>query len=256
MKENYFWHKLHSLTGIIPIGYYLVQHLSLNSFSLGGAEKFNTVVEFFEALPTHVILAIKLIVVWIPLIFHAVYGLFITARGNPNYTNAAYKYRENRYYFMQRVSGIVAFIFLAYHMTSTSLLAQLRKWNPDYTAEEAIAHIQYESWAEKLAAPVIGGNETYLILLVYIIGVLASSYHFAYGIWNFCIRWGITINEKAQQATAKLAAAVFVVLSALGILALVGFYFAPFEKEDPIDVESVTPPVVEAPVEVEPTVDS
>ncbi|MFW5697048.1 MAG: succinate dehydrogenase, partial [Fimbriimonadaceae bacterium] len=74
MKENYFWHKLHSLTGIIPIGYYLVQHLSLNSFSLGGAAKFNTVIEFFEALPTHVILAIKLIVVWIPLIFHAVYG--------------------------------------------------------------------------------------------------------------------------------------------------------------------------------------
>ena len=36
-RENYFWHKVHSLTGVIPVGYYMVQHLVLNSFSLAGA---------------------------------------------------------------------------------------------------------------------------------------------------------------------------------------------------------------------------
>ena len=39
-RENYFWHKLHSLTGIIPIGFYMIQHLVLNSFSFAGPEKF------------------------------------------------------------------------------------------------------------------------------------------------------------------------------------------------------------------------
>jgi succinate dehydrogenase/fumarate reductase cytochrome b subunit len=52
-RESYFWHKLHSLTGMIPTGFYLVQHLTLNSFALGGPEKFNGVIQFFEGMPKH-----------------------------------------------------------------------------------------------------------------------------------------------------------------------------------------------------------
>ena len=43
-RENYFWHKVQSLTGIIPVGYYMVQHLVLNSFALAGAGYFNAVI--------------------------------------------------------------------------------------------------------------------------------------------------------------------------------------------------------------------
>lgn len=216
MRENYFWHKVHSLSGIIPLGFYLVQHLTLNTFSLAGAKKFDSIIHWFEAIPVHLLIALKLVAIYIPLIFHAVYGLFITARGQQNYTNPAYKFRENRYFLMQRVTGIIAFFFLIYHVTSTSILALM----------QGSAMIEHSTWAARLAS---GG--TYIVLVVYMIGVLAATYHLTYGIWNFCIRWGITISEKSQMSMAKFSFGAFVALTLVGWTALFGFFNPIFEDK-------------------------
>lgn len=226
MRESYFWHKVHSLTGIIPIGFYMVQHLTLNSFSLAGPEKFNSIIHFFEGIPVHLLVALKLVAIYIPLIFHAVYGLFITSRGQQNYSNPAYKFRENRYFLMQRVTGIIAFFFLIYHVSSTSMLALV----------QGSAVIEYGTWAARLAS---GG--TYIVLAIYMIGVLSASYHLTYGIWNFCIRWGITISERSQMAMAKFSFGAFVALTGLGWVALFGFFNPIFqdsghEDRGPIEV--------------------
>lgn len=229
MKESYFWHKLHSLTGVIPTGFYMVQHLTLNSFSLGGAEKFNGVIGFFEGMPKHFLYGLKGMI-WVCLIFHAVYGLFIVARGKENYTNSVLKYRENRFYWLQRVSGIVAFLFLAYHMATTSVLGTI----------QGAEVLYYETWADRLSAGF------YAVFLFYVVGVLASAYHFSYGIWNFCIRWGITISERAQSKMASFATGLFAVISAIGIMALVGFYLPIFESKhggEEISVEAPAPSV-------------
>ncbi|MCW5936471.1 MAG: hypothetical protein KIT11_04090 [Fimbriimonadaceae bacterium] len=213
MRENYTLHKLHSLSGIIPTGFYLLQHLTLNTFSLAGPERFNGVIGFFEGMPKHVLYGLKALI-WIPLIFHAVYGLFIVSNGEMNqYATSVYKFRENRYYWLQRVSGIVAFFFLAYHMTMTSVMGQIKG------AEQTIT---YENWARILTEP--WGPVPYAGMAVYVIGIVASSYHFAYGIWNFCIRWGITVSDASQKATAKLSQFVFIAVSLLGIIALSGFF--------------------------------
>ncbi len=225
MKESYFWHKLHSLTGVLPTGFYLVQHLTLNSFSLAGPEKFNGVIGFFEGMPKHFLYGLKGMI-WVCLIFHAVYGLFIIARGKENYTSSVLKYRENRYYWLQRVSGIVAFLFLAYHMATTSVLGQI----------QGAEILMYDTWAERLSA---GFG---FVGLFYVVGIVASAYHFSYGLWNFSIRWGITISERAQNKMAKVSQFAFVAISAIGILALVGF-FKPVLKSDHA-AEEVT---VEAP---------
>jgi succinate dehydrogenase / fumarate reductase cytochrome b subunit len=216
MRENYALHKLHSLTGIIPIGFYLVQHLTLNSFALAGPDKFNGVINFFETIPPHFFWVVKYGFIWLPLLFHAVYGMFIYSRGKGNYSENAYKYRENRYYSLQRWSGIVAFLFLCYHMPATSLNASIN--GPEGT-------IYYDQWARLLSQ---GG---YAVLGIYIVGVVASAYHFSYGIWNFCIRWGITISDKAQQRMGRFATGAFLLISFIGILALIGF-FKPILQRD------------------------
>lgn len=238
MRENFLLHKLHSLSGIVPIGFYLVQHLTLNTFSLGGPDKFNGVIAFFDGMPLHFQVALKAVAIWIPLVFHAVYGLFITHRGKQNYSEAAYKYRENRYYFLQRVSGIVAFLFLCYHMTTTSVFGKM------YGVESTI---QYHNWAGKLSAPVFG--VPYLVLAVYLVGVVACAYHFSYGIWNFCIRWGITVSDRAQNATAKLSQGAFVLVSLLGFAALLGFFNPVFMQSETVEAKS---PAIEgaAPVDL------
>lgn len=207
-KESYFLHKLHSLTGIIPVGYYLVQHLTLNSFTLVSPDAYNSVIHFFEGLPKHLLLVMKYGLVWSPLIFHAVYGMFIASRMDGNYSNASYKWRENRMFMLQRISGLVAFVFLCYHMWSTSVAA---------TIAGNTNGIEYAAWQAKLL------SSGYIWLIVYAIGILASTYHFSYGIWNFCIRWGITISEKSQARMLKFSAGCFVLLTLLGWAALAGF---------------------------------
>lgn len=227
MKESFFWHKVHSLTGVIPTGFYLVQHLTLNSFSLAG-EKYNGVLHFFEGMPKHILLGLKA-VIWGCLIFHAVYGIFITTRGKENYTNSVLKYRENRYYWLQRASGIFLFFFLSYHLATTSITGQIK----------GIEVLEYSTWAPRLA----GGF--YLVGLFYVLGVMASAYHFSYGLWNFCIRWGITINEAAQNRMARFSAGAFVAISMIGIAALIGFFKPIFQSKHygEISVEAPAPSV-------------
>src|SRR5947199_5259276 len=110
-RESFFWHKVHSLTGIIPVGFYMLQHLTLNSFSLAGPEKFNGVISFFGSIPWYVLVAMEILLIWIPLVFHAVYGLFIVNRGEPNYFGTRYGWSQNRMYTLQRWSGVFLFAF-------------------------------------------------------------------------------------------------------------------------------------------------
>ncbi|MBS1723244.1 MAG: hypothetical protein JSS66_09865 [Armatimonadetes bacterium] len=226
MRENYFLHKLHSLTGIIPVGFYMVQHLTLNSFSLAGPSKFNGVIAFFTAIPGHILWLLEIVMIWIPLAFHAVYGIAIVARNDDNYSHKAYKFRENRYYRLQRWSGVVAFLFLCAHVTTTTVQAKAR----------GHVVIEYDAWHQLLT------SNGYIVFMLYAVGVTACAYHLAYGIWNFCIRWGITISEKSQEATGKFAAGAFVVLSVLGISALFGFINPIFaSKEAEVQVQRETP---------------
>lgn len=205
-RENYVLHRIHSLTGVMPVGYYMAQHLTLNTFSIAGPDKFNGVIEFFEGMPKHFLLAVEILMIWIPLLFHAIYGLFIISRAENNYFTTKYKWSQNRMFMLQRWSGIVVFAFLIYHVSSTTVVK--------YVTSDA-NNIKFAAWETKMHNPVL--------LFVYIIGILAASYHLGYGLWNFCIRWGITISEAAQVRIQKISAVVFVGLTLMGWVALAGF---------------------------------
>lgn len=208
-RESFFWHKLHSLTGIVPVGFYTLQHLGLNSFSLGGPEKYNSVSNFFYSLPEHVLLGIEVFIVWMPLAFHMIYGIFITARAQNNYFTTRYKWSQNRMYAMQRISGVFLMAFLIFHFCTTTLQVKLNGNDPE-VVNYAAMQAQFTS-------------NGYLVLALYALGVLAASYHLCYGIWNFCIRWGITVSEAAQVRVQKFSFGLFIAVTLLGWGALAGF---------------------------------
>jgi len=218
-KENFFWHKVHSLTGIVPVGYYMAQHLVLNSYSLAGADKFNGVIAFFESLPKYVLLTVEALGIWLPLLFHAIYGIFIVYRAQPNFIGTKYGWSQNRMYTLQRWTGIIIFAFLCYHVATTTATKYLTN-NPE--------SIMFDAWHAKLTS-MYG-----LWLVVYLVGIAASSYHLAYGIWNFCIRWGITISESAQRQVQKVSLVVFLGLTLIGWGALAGFLINPPKNAPPV----------------------
>jgi succinate dehydrogenase / fumarate reductase cytochrome b subunit len=211
-RENFFWHKVHSLTGVIPVGYYMVQHLVLNSFSLAGATYFNAVIGFFEGMPWYFLLAMEICTIWAPLLFHAIYGLFIWGRAKPNYFETKYGWSQNRMYTLQRYSGLFIFFFLILHVSTTTGAKYL-----NHNSEL----IKFDAWHDKLT------GHYYLWTILYILGIAASSYHLAYGIWNFCIRWGITISDAAQERVQKFSLVFFVGVTLIGWAALLGFIVRP-----------------------------
>jgi succinate dehydrogenase / fumarate reductase, cytochrome b subunit len=206
-RENFVLHRIHSITGVMPVGYYMVQHLVLNSGSLISPEKFNGVIEFFEGLPKIFLIALEVGMIWLPLLFHAIYGLFIISRAENNYLASKYKWSQNKMFFLQRLSGVLVFFYLIYHVITTT--------GAKYVSGSADI-IKYNAMSEKLHNPIV--------LAIYMLGIISASYHLGYGLWNFCIRWGITVKDDAQVRVQKISAIVFVALTLLGWGALAGFF--------------------------------
>ena len=61
------------------------------------------------------------------------------------------------------------------------------------------------------------------IFISYMIGITATVWHLANGIWLFTVDWGIVIGERAQRLTGYAGIAFGVVLLLVGINAAVAF---------------------------------
>ena len=107
LSRTFVLRKLHQLSGIMPLGIFLLEHFYTNSKALSGAADFNTAVKDLQAIPY--ILFVEIGGIFIPLIYHAVYGLVITMEARPN--NLNYPYPRNWFYTIQRITGVILFFF-------------------------------------------------------------------------------------------------------------------------------------------------
>lgn len=201
-SDTHFWlRRLHSLSGIAPIGGYLAFHLYQNYYATRGAEAYNEVARKLQETPFALILEIGVIAV--PIFFHGIYGLFVTAESRPNLIANAYL--RNALYTLQRITGVVVFAFILFHLWTTRLV-QLS----DHEALDLFHLVQ-----STIANP--------WLYAFYIAGILSATFHFANGLWSFAIVWGLTVGPKAQQRMAAISAAVFVILSIVGVRAISAF---------------------------------
>ena len=60
------------------------------------------------------LLFIEIFGIFIPLLFHSVYGILISAEAKPNVLG--YGYARNWFYVFQRATGIFLFVFLMFHI--------------------------------------------------------------------------------------------------------------------------------------------
>ena len=77
------------------------------------------------------------------------------------------------------------------------------------------------------------------MLAVYAIAMIAVCYHFSYGIWLFCAKWGITPGNKARQRFAYVCAVIGIILCGMGLASLYAFVGPKF-KNAPEDVTPAT----------------
>ena len=200
--ERHFWlRRLHSLSGIVPIGGFLAFHLYENFQATRGADAYNAMTRHLQDLPFAV--ALEILVIAVPLLFHGVYGLFITGTARPNVISN--RYLRNWMYFIQRVTGIVVFAFILFHYWTTRLV-QLH----DHESLDLFRQVQ-----AAVSNP--------WIYAFYVAGILSATWHLANGIWSFSIVWGLTIGPRAQRRMMYVSAAVFVILSYIGVRSISAF---------------------------------
>jgi succinate dehydrogenase / fumarate reductase cytochrome b subunit len=208
LSRTFVLRKLHQLSGIVPLGIFLLEHFYTNSKALNGAQSFNDSVRDLQSIPY--ILFVEIGGIFIPLIYHAVYGMVITVEARPN--NLAYPYPRNWFYLIQRITGVVLFFFIAFHVLNFRF-GMIPGLNT-----QSVAHHVDESFN-------IVSREFHMvpIFIVYLVGITATVWHLANGIWLFLVDWGIIIGERAQRLTGYACIGFGVVLLLVGINAAVAF---------------------------------
>src|SRR5580658_11194190 len=99
--HSFLWRRLHSLSGIVPIGAFLVEHIVSNFEATNGPLAYAQQVKFLNSLP--LVRVLEWSFIFIPLAFHALYGVYIAIRGKSNVIY--YPWAGNWMYTVQRWTG-------------------------------------------------------------------------------------------------------------------------------------------------------
>jgi succinate dehydrogenase / fumarate reductase, cytochrome b subunit len=207
-RRPFLLRKLHSLTGALPVGGFLLFHFWTNAKALQGQERFDAAVAEISHMPYLPVLELGLVI--LPLAFHALYGVKLVLEGKPNV--GSYTFSRNWMYTLQRTTGVLAFAFIGFHL-----------W--EYWGQKWLGRMSPEEFYPRLCANMastVGGVPA--VALVYILGVAASVFHFANGLWGFCFSWGVTVSRRAQQTAAIVFGLAGLLVFLLG--ANTAIYFA------------------------------
>lgn len=199
VSREFLFRRIHSLLGVVPVSLFLFIHLFINSFATKGEQAFNDKAATMESLPF--LAVIEVLFIFLPLIYHGVYGMYVAYTSG--YNANKYSWGRNVMFTLQRISGVITFIFLCYHLWTTKIMSD----NPNFDMMVNIVKNPLGYW-------------------FMIIGTVAAVFHLANGLWGFLIHWGVTVGPRAQRVSAYTMIAIFVVLSAIGIAALNAFHAA------------------------------
>ena len=193
--------KLHSLSGIVPVGAFLLFHLFENmKVGLSPQAYEKSIRDLWELAPRPVFYLIEVGLLGVPILFHSLYGFWIWYTGEANVS--AYPYRRNWLYTAQRWSGLIAFVYMALHVWQLRImpdgqLALLRS-DTQLTTFSQVAH----------AVTPLGWT------VVYLVGGIAAAFHLGNGLFGFAYSWGLAIGRKAQQRVEVAGWVLFLALSA------------------------------------------
>lgn len=199
-RNDFLLRRLHTLAGVIPVGLFLLEHLFTNAMATSGAASYNNAVATIQSIPF--LHFIEFFFIFLPLIYHGVFGMY--AAFTSGYNAGQYSWGRNLMFVFQRITGVITFVFIVFHL-----------WTTRFSGKAATFDMVHA---------MLVNNPAYFWFMI--IGVVGATFHFANGLWSFCIHWGITVGARAQKITAYVTMVLFVVLAGVGVSALIAFTHA------------------------------
>jgi succinate dehydrogenase / fumarate reductase cytochrome b subunit len=192
----------------VPVGAFLILHLWTYGRAIGGKQALD---EVASDRGSPYLWLVEAVFIWLPLAFHAAYGLKLGFGARANV--GRYPYTRNWMYVLERATGIVALIFLVYHLLEYRIPLALGKLTRADLFEHLCASMSATSrWGIPVAA------------LAYLLGIAACTFHLANGLYGVCFSWGVTTSERATRLAAGAFGVLGIVLFALGANTVI--YFA------------------------------
>jgi succinate dehydrogenase / fumarate reductase, cytochrome b subunit len=194
---SYFLRKLHSLTGILPVGAFLAEHFWSNSSALVSASRYNETSQELQTIPFRIF--VEWAFIFLPILYHGGYGVYIWLHGKSNVSQ--YPWVKNWLYSLQRYTGLIAFAYIGWHLYTERWLTHGKSTYAE------VALLLQNPWA----------------LAFMVVGILASSFHLGVGIWNFLCKWGLAATARAQRAAGQLGVFVGCTFGLVGVLIILSF---------------------------------
>jgi succinate dehydrogenase/fumarate reductase cytochrome b subunit (b558 family) len=214
--------RLFSLSGVVPLGFFLLEHTWVNASALRGQTAYVANVEALARIPLLGIVEVAL--VFIPLAYHAAYGLWMMREGIPS---GAPPHGMRALSIANRCAATLALAFIVWHLFEYRVPSLRGVLSPEGF---------YSLLVWRLSS-VWHGFPTRA--MIYMVGIMATAFHFVVSGWSWAIASGLlsTRPQRVRAAwTAAVLGSVIVVTAASTVISLstgVGF----------------TPPAADAPCE-------
>jgi len=215
LDRHYFMLKrLNSLLGIVPVGAFFIVHMAFNSRAGQGPEQYQWVPDTLDQVPY--LLLIEVFGILLPILTHAVLGVWIATRSDYHSPKAGRAWYSNVAFYLQRFTGIALFVLIAVHVWQT--------WWQHFTIKARGEEFDiYGTMHALMASP--------LWLTVYALFVLIAAWHFGNGIYNFCFKYGLTTSTASQRWALGLGLAIGLLCAGLGFTSLWGLSLSDWARE-------------------------
>jgi succinate dehydrogenase / fumarate reductase cytochrome b subunit len=207
--------RLSSLSGVVPLGVFLLLHVWITSSIAGSRETYDRQVGFLHRAP--LVGFLELVVVLLPLVFHSGYGLYRSFQP----IEPGHGYDSTTMAKLQRISGVIVLVFVVAHVF-------------EFRGQTWSRGLQVASYsttlAEHLSSTTLGVP---LVAFGYLVGLAASFFHLVNGMTSFCTTFGYTTTLASQRHARRffrITGALFYVISAVLVLQVAtGVHLLPAE---------------------------
>lgn len=186
--------RIASLLAIAPLGVWTTLHLWDNLSAFAGAQAWEQAVTGTRHPLSQALLVVLIL---LPLVLHTVWGLARLASSRPN--NLRYGNYQNLKYLLQRLSALGLLGFIGAHLWLAWAQPRFVEGRP-----EPFSDISHEM-----------AHHT-PTLVVYLLGILAVSYHLANGIQTFAMGQGLVASAGALKRLEWVVYLAFALLLAMG----------------------------------------
>jgi succinate dehydrogenase / fumarate reductase cytochrome b subunit len=197
-RHEFLIRRIHSLTGLVPVGAYMLVHMLVNLTvlpTIGGPGMYQKLVYQIHGLGG-LLPFVEWGFIFGPILFHGVIGLIIVRSGLSN--TGSYPYPANIRYSLQRITGILAFAFIGYHVFHMHGWFHFDAWRAGVLEPLAGAQFKPFSAASTLSLAMRG----FWIPAIYFVGLVTCTFHLVNGLWTIGITWGVWTSPKAQKGAA------------------------------------------------------